>query len=64
MVYIRSEKDWENARIELFEAFKYYQEVGNEKAKSILKYVVLVSILAQSSFNPFDNVEAKVWLFF
>jgi len=55
------EKDWENARLELFEAFKYYQEVGSQRAKSMLKYVVIVSILAQSSLNPFDNVEAKVY---
>jgi len=55
------EKDWENARLELFEAFKFYQEVGNSRAKSALKYVVVSSILAQSSLNPFDNVEAKVY---
>jgi len=55
------EKDWENARLELFEAFKFYQEVGNSRAKSALKYVVVSSILAQSGLNPFDNVEAKVY---
>ena len=58
--YWISEKDWENARLELFEAFKFYQEVGNSRAKSALKYVVISSILAQSGLNPFDNVEAKV----
>ena len=57
-----SEKEWEQARLELFEAFKYYQEVGNSRAKNMLKYVVCVSILAQSPLNPFDNVEAKVYL--
>lgn len=55
------EKDWENARLELFEAFKYYQEVGSSRAKSVLKYVVIVSVLSQSTLNPFDNVEAKVY---
>ncbi len=54
------EKDWEEARKELFEAFKSYQEVGSNRAKQMLKYVVIVSILANSSLNPFDNVEAKV----
>jgi len=55
------EKDWGQARNELFEAFKSYQEVGNVKAKQILKYVVLASILAKSELNPFDNLEAKVY---
>lgn len=55
------EKDWEEARKELFEAFKSYQEVGSNRAKQMLKYVVIVSILANSSLNPFDNVEAKVY---
>jgi len=55
------EKDWGQASHELFEAFKSYQEVGNPKAKQILKYVVLASILAKSELNPFDNLEAKVY---
>lgn len=59
-ITLSSEKDWENARLELFEAFKYYQEIGNSRAKQMLKYVVIASILSNSSLNPFDNVEAKV----
>mmetsp|Transcript_27923 Transcript_27923/g.32285 ORF Transcript_27923/g.32285 Transcript_27923/m.32285 type:complete len:199 (+) Transcript_27923:1-597(+) len=55
------EKNWEYSRIELLEAFKLYQSVGNPKAKTMLKYLVISSILARSSFNPFDNLEAKVY---
>jgi len=62
-LFVNSEKNWESARLELLEAFKCYQGVGSGRAKSVLKYVVLVSILSQSTFNPFDNVEAKVYLF-
>lgn len=56
-----AEKQWEKARAEFFEAFKYYQEVGNPRAKTILKYVVLASILSDSKINPFDSQEAKVF---
>jgi len=55
------EKDWENARNELIEAFKSAQEVGDFKAKNILKYAVIASILAKSELNPFLNTEAKVF---
>lgn len=54
-------KDWERALTEQFEAFKSYQEVGNSRAKALLKYVVLTSILAGSDINPFHSQEAKVY---
>jgi len=57
-----SEKKWEAAYNEFFEAFKNYQETGNAKtAKVMLKYVVLANMLALSSINPFDSREAKVY---
>jgi len=56
-----SEKLWENALSEQFEAFKCYQEVGNPRAKTMLKYVVLTGILCSSDINPFDSQEAKVY---
>ena len=56
-----SEKNWEKALEELFEAFKSYQESGNPRAKPVLKYVVLVSILADSDINYCDTREAKVY---
>jgi len=57
-----SEKKWEAAYNEFFEAFKNYQETGNAtRAKMMLKYVVLANMLALSSINPFDSREAKVY---
>merc|ERR1711975_58093 len=48
-----SEKKWEAAYNEFFEAFKSYQETGNAaRAKTML---------ALSSINPFDSREAKVY---
>jgi len=55
------EKQWDKALTEFFEAFKCYQEVGNQRAKTILKYVVLASILSNSNINPFHSQEAKVY---
>lgn len=57
-----TEKKWEAAYNEFFEAFKNYQETGNAtRAKIMLKYVVLANMLALSSINPFDSREAKVY---
>jgi COP9 signalosome complex subunit 2 len=57
-----SEKKWEGAYNEFFEAFKNYQETGNAtRAKIMLKYVVLANMLALSDINPFDSREAKVY---
>mmetsp|Transcript_35613 Transcript_35613/g.83279 ORF Transcript_35613/g.83279 Transcript_35613/m.83279 type:complete len:452 (+) Transcript_35613:85-1440(+) len=57
-----SEKRWEAAYNEFFEAFKNYQAAGNAtRAKIMLKYVVLANMLALSSINPFDSREAKVY---
>lgn len=57
-----SEKKWEAAYNEFFEAFKNYQETGNAtRSKIMLKYVVLANMLALSSINPFDSREAKVY---
>lgn len=56
-----SEKCWAKALSEQFEAFKCYQEVGNPRAKSVLKHLAMTSILANSKINPFHSQEAKVY---
>jgi COP9 signalosome complex subunit 2 len=56
-----SEKKWEKALDELFECFKYYQESGNIRAKNILIYVILASMLCNSAINHADTREAKVY---
>jgi len=55
------EKQWKKACDELFESFKSYQEVANSQAKTILKYVILASIISNSEINYADTREAKVY---
>ena len=55
------EKQWKKACDELFEAFKCYQEVAHSNAKTILKYVILASIISDSEINYADTREAKVY---
>lgn len=57
-----SEKKWEKALEELFESFKNYQESGNPRAKNVLKYVILASMLSGSSINYAGTREAKVYM--
>jgi len=56
-----SEKRWELALEELFECFKFYQESGNIRAKHILIYVILASMLCKSTINHADTREARVY---
>jgi COP9 signalosome complex subunit 2 len=54
--------DWSGAYDQLNEAFRNYQQAGqNVRAKSCLKYVALTSMLSRSEINPFDAREAKVF---
>ena len=46
-----SEKRWDKALDEMFESFKNYQESGNTRARTVLKYVILASILSGSEIN-------------
>lgn len=55
------EKKWNKALDELYECFKYYQESGNIRAKDILIYVILASMLGDSQINHADTREAKVY---
>ena len=57
-----SEGSWDEAYNELYEAFRNFQEAGNTpRAKACLRYVVLASMLALTSINPFAAREAKVF---
>jgi COP9 signalosome complex subunit 2 len=56
-----SEKNWEMALTEIFEAFKHYQEVGSSRAKTVLKLVAMASMLSNSLINPLESREAKVY---
>lgn len=55
------EKKWKEATEELVDAFKFYQEVGNPQAKTVLKYLVLAGMLSKSEINIFCGREARVY---
>lgn len=56
------QNQWDEAYNELNEAFRNFQQAGNNnKAKACLKYVALSSMLGKTEINPFDAREAKVF---
>jgi COP9 signalosome complex subunit 2 len=46
---------------DLFESFKRYLEIADNRAKTILKYTILASILANSKINFSTTREAKTY---
>ena len=54
-----SERMWDEAATDFFEAFKNYDEAGNSRRIQCLKYLVLAHMLMESKVNPFDAQEAK-----
>mmetsp|Transcript_37145 Transcript_37145/g.116911 ORF Transcript_37145/g.116911 Transcript_37145/m.116911 type:complete len:438 (-) Transcript_37145:88-1401(-) len=54
-----AERMWHDAATDFFEAFKNYDEAGNQRRIQCLKYLVLANMLMESEVNPFDAQEAK-----
>lgn len=54
-----SERAWDEAWADFFEAFKNYDEAGSHRRIQCLKYMVLSNMLRESKINPFDAQEAK-----
>lgn len=54
-----NEGDYDKAHTDFFEAFKNYDESGNPRRTTCLKYLVLANMLMKSHINPFDSQEAK-----
>ncbi|KAI8812148.1 PCI domain-containing protein [Cladochytrium replicatum] len=54
-----SEKEWDKAQTDFFEAFKNYDEAGSPQRIQCLKYLVLANMLMESQINPFDSQETK-----
>ena len=52
-------KEYEEAGKTFFQAFKSYDEAGDQSRLRCLKYLVLASMLGASSINPFDSQEAR-----
>lgn len=54
-----TERQWIEAATDFFEAFRNYDEAGNQRRIQCLKYLVLAYMLMQYEVNPFDAREAK-----
>ncbi|EPQ29173.1 uncharacterized protein PFL1_03460 [Pseudozyma flocculosa PF-1] len=54
-----SEKSWEAAQVDFFQAFLNYDEAGSPQRIQVLKYLVLAHMLMGSDINPFDSQETK-----
>ena len=48
--------------MDFFEAFRNYDEAGSLQRIQVLKYLVLTTMLVQSSINPFDSPETKPYV--
>ncbi|QDZ22824.1 subunit 2 of COP9 signalosome complex [Chloropicon primus] len=54
-----TERSFENAATDFFEAFKAYDEAAIGRRIQCLKYLVLANMLMESEVDPFDAQEAK-----
>ncbi|KAJ2475005.1 hypothetical protein EV174_005432, partial [Coemansia sp. RSA 2320] len=52
------ERNWEQAKVNFFDAFKNYDEAGSPRRVQVLKYLVLASLLSESEVNPLSGPEA------
>lgn len=52
-------REYNAACTTFFQAFKSYDEAGDPSRLRCLKYLVLASMLGESSINPFDSQEAR-----
>ncbi|KAJ3194996.1 COP9 signalosome complex subunit 2 [Irineochytrium annulatum] len=58
-----SEKEWDKAQTDFFEAFKNYDEAGSPQRITCLKYLVLANMLMESQIDPFDSQETKPYVY-
>ena len=56
-----SEKRWDAALEEFNDSFKSLVESGNNRAQTMLKYVILASILSQTEVDHLATNEAKIY---
>lgn len=52
-------REYEAAGKTFFQAFKSYDEAGDQNRLKCLKYLVMASMLHASTINPFDSQEAR-----
>eukprot|EP00559_Dactyliosolen_fragilissimus_P000739 CAMPEP_0184867454 /NCGR_PEP_ID=MMETSP0580-20130426/26638_1 /TAXON_ID=1118495 /ORGANISM="Dactyliosolen fragilissimus" /LENGTH=545 /DNA_ID=CAMNT_0027367765 /DNA_START=47 /DNA_END=1681 /DNA_ORIENTATION=+ len=54
-------REFEAASKTFFQAFKSYDEAGDSARLRCLKYLVMASMLHESTINPFDSQEARAY---
>lgn len=54
-----SEENWKDAQSDFFESFRNYDEAGSLQRITVLKYLVLTTMLMKSDINPFESQETK-----
>ena len=54
-----TERAWEDAATDFFEAFKSYDEAGAAARTRCLRYLVVALMLMESQVDPFDSQEAR-----
>ena len=54
-----TEENWEQARADFGESFRNYDEAGSLQRITVLKYMLLTTMLMESDINPFDSPETK-----
>ena len=52
-------ENWKEAQSDFFESFRNYDEAGSLARITVLKYLVLTTMLMGSDINPFDSQETK-----
>lgn len=53
--------NFENSRLKFYSAFNKFDEIGSDEKKTVLKYLILTSILSELEFNPFDSQETNAY---
>ena len=56
-----AEKKWKNALEQFQDSFKSHVESGSSRAKALLKYVILASLLAKSEVDVLSTNEAQIF---
>lgn len=54
-----NEGNWKEAQSDFYDAFKNYDEAGSLQRITVLKYLVLTTMLMNSNIDPFESQETK-----
>lgn len=52
-------KNYEHSRQNFYESFKQFDESGSIEKNKVFKYLILLSIVSENEFNPFESQETQ-----